>query len=49
MSFENFFEVPMNTTGFGGGDLEQDITTFRDIDRGTGRGSALLAGLLASA
>ncbi len=33
ISFENFFEVPMKTTGFVGEDLTQHATTFRDIDQ----------------
>ena len=33
ISFENFFEVPMTTTGFVGEDLTQHATQFRDIDQ----------------
>ena len=33
ISFENFFEVPMTTTGFVGEDLTQHAARFRDIDQ----------------
>jgi sugar phosphate isomerase/epimerase len=49
ISFENFFEVPMNSTGFVGEDLTQHATTFRDIDHRLEEDLHYLKGLLATA
>ncbi|HTT38781.1 MAG TPA: sugar phosphate isomerase/epimerase family protein [Burkholderiales bacterium] len=48
ISFENFFEVPMRSTGFVGEDLTQHATTFRDIDRRLDDDLRYLKGLLAA-
>jgi sugar phosphate isomerase/epimerase len=49
ISFENFFEVPMTSTGFVGEDLTQHATTFRDIDQRLDEDLRYLKGLLAAA
>ena len=49
ISFENFFEVPVATTGFVGEDLTQHATTFRDIDQRLDEDLRYLKGLLAAA
>ena len=48
ISFENFFEVPMTTTGFVGEDLTQHAATFRDIDRRLDEDLRYLKGLIAA-
>ncbi len=48
ISFENFFEVPMTSTGFVGEDLTQHATTFRDIDQRLDEDLRYLKDLLAA-
>ena len=49
ISFENFFEVPMTTTGFVGEDLTQHATQFREIDQRLDEDLRYLKSLVAAA